>query len=85
MITNFQASNINWKGEQILTYANEAYKVLGCKGFARIDFFLDEDEKMYINEATTLPIFTHESMFPKLWDDKIEEVVCSLVEMSFDK
>jgi D-alanine-D-alanine ligase len=71
--------------EQILTYANEAYKVLGCKGFARIDFFLDEEEKMYINEATTLPIFTNESMFTKLWKDDIEEVVCSLVEMSFDK
>ena len=40
---------------------------------------------MYINEATTLPIFTNESMFTKLWKDDIEEVVCSLVEMSFDK
>ena len=71
--------------QQILDYSQEAYKVLGCKGFARIDFFLDKNNKIYINEATTLPLFTGISMFPKLWEDKIEETMCSLVEMSFKK
>lgn len=71
--------------EQIINYSLQAYKVLGCKGFARIDFFLDKNNKIYINEATTLPLFTGISMFPKLWEDKIEETICSLVEMSFEK
>ncbi len=71
--------------EKIIHYSQQAYKVLGCKGFARIDFFLDEDDNIYINEATTLPLFTGISMFPKLWEDTIEETICSLVEMSFEK
>ncbi len=71
--------------ELIINYSVQAYKVLGCKGFARIDFFLDKNNKIYINEATTLPLFTGISMFPKLWEDKIEDTICSLVEMSFEK
>jgi len=71
--------------DQIISYSQKAYKVLGCKGYARIDFFLDKENKIYINEATTLPLFTGISMFPKLWEDKIEETICSLVEMSFEK
>ena len=71
--------------KEILNYAKEAYIVLGCKGFARIDFFLDSKGKLYINEATTLPIFTSESMFPKVWGKEITNVVQNLVEMSFEK
>ena len=71
--------------KEILNYAKEAYVVLGCKGFARIDFFLDSKGKLYINEATTLPIFTSESMFPKVWGKEITNVVQNLVEMSFEK
>lgn len=71
--------------DKIISYSQKAYKVLGCKGFARIDFFLDKNNKIYINEATTLPLFTGISMFPKLWGNKIEKTMCSLVEMSFEK
>lgn len=71
--------------DKIIEYSKKAYKVLGCKGFARIDFFLDKDNKIYINEATTLPLFTSISMFPKLWGNQIENTMCSLVEMSFQK
>lgn len=71
--------------DEIINYSQQAYKVLGCKGYARIDFFLDHKNNIYINEATTLPLFTGISMFPKLWGDQIEETICSLVEMSFEK
>lgn len=71
--------------KMIQKYSKSAYKVLGCKGFARIDFFLDKEDKVYINEATTLPLFTAISMFPKLWQDDLNNVVGSLVEMGFNK
>jgi len=71
--------------KKILEYSKQAYKVLGCKGFARIDFFLDKENNIYINEATTLPLFTGISMFPKLWEENIEQTICTLVELSYKK
>ena len=49
--------------------AKEAYLALNCRGFARIDFFLDKDNnELYVNEINTLPGFTTISMYPKLWE-----------------
>lgn len=47
--------------------AGETYGILGCKGLARIDFFLADDGTLYVNEVNTLPGFTNISMYPKLW------------------
>jgi D-alanine-D-alanine ligase len=47
--------------------AARVYEVLGCKGLARVDFFLAEDNVLYVNEVNTLPGFTNISMYPKLW------------------
>jgi D-alanine-D-alanine ligase len=47
--------------------AARIYEILGCKGLARIDFFLAEDGTLYLNEVNTLPGFTNISMYPKLW------------------
>lgn len=50
--------------------ALKGFKELGLKGYARIDFFYDEeDDKIYINEINTLPGFTFISMYPKLMED----------------
>ena len=35
---------------------------------ARVDFFLDADGSLYLNEINTIPGFTPNSMFPRLWD-----------------
>jgi D-alanine-D-alanine ligase len=45
-----------------------AFKVLGCEGIGRVDFFLTEDNKIFINEINTIPGFTSISMYPKLWE-----------------
>lgn len=54
--------------KKIQDLAKKTYKVLGCQGFARIDFFLTYDKKLYVNEANTLPGFTNISMYPKMWE-----------------
>jgi D-alanine-D-alanine ligase len=46
----------------------EAFRVLGCEGLARIDFFLREDGKLIINEVNTLPGFTNISVYPKVME-----------------
>jgi D-alanine-D-alanine ligase len=53
--------------EQIDALARRAYRAIGCSGMARIDFFLD-GEKLLVNEINTIPGFTPNSMFPRLWD-----------------
>jgi D-alanine-D-alanine ligase len=52
---------------KVRALAGEVYSLLGCKGFARIDFFLAEDGTIYVNEVNTIPGFTNISMYPKLW------------------
>lgn len=47
--------------------ALKSYGLLGCKGVARVDFFLDQDGTLYLNEINTLPGFTNTSVYPKLW------------------
>jgi D-alanine-D-alanine ligase len=53
--------------KEIQTIAIKAYKIVGCEGLSRIDFFLSDDNKLYVNEINTLPGFTNISMYPKLW------------------
>lgn len=55
--------------EQIQHLARRIYTLLGCRGLARIDFFLAPEGTIYLNEANTLPGFTNISMYPKLWRD----------------
>jgi D-alanine-D-alanine ligase len=47
--------------------AREAYRAIGCRGMARIDFFLDAAGQLLVNEINTIPGFTPNSMFPRLW------------------
>lgn len=52
----------------VKSYAIAVYKALGCKGFARVDFFVTETNEIYFNEINTLPGFTNISMYPKLFE-----------------
>ncbi|WP_328326443.1 D-alanine--D-alanine ligase [Kribbella sp. NBC_00382] len=44
-----------------------AFDAIEAEGLARVDFFLDEDQRVIINEINTMPGFTPKSMFPQLW------------------
>jgi D-alanine-D-alanine ligase len=45
----------------------EVFRLLGCAGLARIDFFVKAGD-IFVNEVNTLPGFTSISMYPKLWE-----------------
>ena len=53
--------------EQIRSSAVKAFQALGCSGLARVDFFLQDDGTIVINELNTMPGFTPKSVFPMLW------------------
>lgn len=49
--------------------AAQAYRVLGCSGLTRMDFFVRRsDGEVLLNEPNTLPGFTPISMYPKLME-----------------
>ncbi len=49
----------------ILKLARDAYRAVGCEGFARVDFLLTDDE-VIVSEINTIPGFTPISLFPTL-------------------
>lgn len=42
------------------------YRALGCKGFARVDMFLQTDGTVVFNEINTIPGFTAHSRYPSM-------------------
>ncbi len=54
--------------ERLKEAAADIFTRLKCKGLARVDFFINEEQnEIYFNEINTLPGFTSISMYPKLW------------------
>lgn len=49
---------------RIKSTAARIYRALGCSGFARVDMFLTDDNKIVFNEVNTIPGFTPHSRFP---------------------
>jgi D-alanine-D-alanine ligase len=47
--------------------AVKVFRTLCCEGMARVDFFLQADGALLVNEINTIPGFTNISMYPRLW------------------
>ena len=67
---------------QLREYATKAFIAIDGSGLSRVDFFVTQDNDIYINEINTFPGFTPISMYPKLWEetglaygDLIEELI----------
>lgn len=72
--------------EKIRSTAERAFRLLGCRGLARVDFFVRNGNEVLLNELNTLPGFTPISMYPKLWDASgvsYSELLDQLVQLSF--
>lgn len=48
--------------------ATIACRTLNCEILSRVDMFLTDEGKIYVNEVNTIPGFTSISMYPKLWE-----------------
>lgn len=74
---------------EFIKIAEKAYRACDCSGFARVDFFLeDETERILINEINTIPGFTKYSMFPLLFAEKgvsFSEVIERIVEYGYER
>ncbi len=73
--------------EKVRRLALRIYKILGCRGLARVDFFVD-GERVVFNEINTLPGFTSISMYPKMMEASgisYATLIDRLVSLALDK
>jgi D-alanine-D-alanine ligase len=75
-------------GERARTLALDVFRLLGCRGFARVDLMLEEDSReLYVLEANVIPGLTETSLLPQAaevagisFDDLIGRIVELAVE-----
>ncbi len=73
--------------EQFRVMAVRVYRAIDCHGLARVDFFLLQDNSLLVNEINTMPGFTVNSMYPKMWDASgldYTSLITSLITLAFD-
>lgn len=80
---------------EIKEAAVNIFEIMGCRGLARVDFFLEagpsggyEDGRPVFNEINTIPGFTAISMYPQLWEAsgiEYSELIDKLIELAEEK
>jgi D-alanine-D-alanine ligase len=75
--------------EHVRAIAVKVWDIIGCRGMARADFFVDRASgRVLFNEVNTIPGFTRISMYPRLWQAagvEIEVLVDLLVRLASGK
>ena len=79
----------NETAKEIRGAAKKAFKIMGCKGLSRVDFFVeDKTNKVLLNEINTFPGFTEISMYPKLIEKSgypLPKLIDKLIELAIKK
>ncbi len=66
-LTEVEAKNLTQEQIDKIHHASETvFKQMNLRHLSRIDFFLTEDNEIYLNEVNTFPGMTPISMFPKM-------------------
>jgi D-alanine-D-alanine ligase len=70
-----------------LETALAAFRALGCEGYGRVDFLVDEAWTPYVLEVNTLPGLTETSLLPDIargvgiaFDDLVDAIVTAALE-----
>ena len=74
--------------ETIRQHSLKAYQALKCEDFSRVDLFLTEDGRVFVNEINTIPGFTNSSMFPMMWKERgisFTDLITKLIELSLER
>lgn len=68
--------------------ALEAFKATDCSGLVRADFFVTEDNQIFINETNAMPGFTAFSMYPSLWENmglSYSDLITKLIDLAKER
>jgi D-alanine-D-alanine ligase len=73
---------------EVQRLAVQAFLALDCAGLARVDFFVQPDGGVVLNEVNTMPGFTPVSMYPRMWAAtgvEYPKLVRRLVELALER
>ena len=73
---------------EVRDLALRMYRVMGCEGYARVDFFLTSGDRVIANEVNTIPGFTSISMYPKLWEASglgYSDLLTRILDLGFER
>jgi len=74
--------------ERLQAQAKAVFRCMELEGFARIDFFVDENEEIWANEPNTLPGFTSISMYSKMFEASgipYSQLISKLIELGLER
>jgi D-alanine-D-alanine ligase len=74
--------------ERVQRLAVESFVASDCDGMARVDFFVDADGEVLVNELNTIPGFTATSVYAKLFEASgipYAELLDRLVELALER
>lgn len=73
--------------KEIKESAKRIYNDLGCKGFARVDFFLSDENKVIFNEINTVPGFSKSSNYPLMFKEiglEYKDMISELINLEIE-
>jgi len=65
-----------------------AFRAVDAAGLARVDFFLEGESRIWLNEINTIPGFTRFSAYPRLWEASglpYPKLVDRLIELALER
>jgi D-alanine-D-alanine ligase len=68
--------------------AVETFRAIDAAGMARVDFFLEGEDRIYVNEINTIPGFTSTSGYAKMWEASgldYASLIDRLVELALER
>lgn len=74
--------------QRIQDMSVNVFRALECEGLARVDFFVTDNNEIFVNEINTMPGFTKISMYPKLWEASgisYSELIDKLIVLAMER
>jgi len=74
--------------EEIRALALRAFRATDCAGMARVDFFIEGERRVLVNEINTIPGFTATSAYPRLWEASgipYPELISRLIDLALER
>ncbi|WP_446665469.1 D-alanine--D-alanine ligase family protein [Flexivirga sp. B27] len=74
--------------EEIRELSVKAFEAAGCEGLSRVDWFYEPGRGLMLNEINTMPGFTPQSMFPRVWAESgldYPSLITELIELALER
>src|SRR5262245_45475965 len=74
--------------ELVRALAVKAFQAIDGAGMARVDFFIEPDGRVLVNEINTIPGFTATSAYPRLWQASgipYPELISRLIDLALER